>query len=317
MVKANQLIFRQLIKNGYSLENKKRVWDLSDYKLWYLTDKQTKAYNDIDRHKDYTGAMFGSEADLMKESMPEIIEEVLHGSPINVIDVASFDGRKAEPLIMGLSKKTKLRYCPLDTAKLSVNDAIKNIKKLKKSEVIKFKWNVSDFENLDDISSLLRDKKFRQNFVVFLGSIISNFEPHDILFKISEALEGNEDYMLLGAALRTDPRELVETYNHPLMDKFLKLVLLELGFNDKDVEFNVRYRNSRVEMVYKLKKDKEISVSNGKRKSINFREGDEIIAASSYRFTLSELKSLLGDYFKDIKFFTNKEKTWTLALCNK
>ena len=35
--KINDLIFKELIKRGYSLEGNTRIWNIADSKLWYLT----------------------------------------------------------------------------------------------------------------------------------------------------------------------------------------------------------------------------------------------------------------------------------------
>jgi len=35
--KINDLIFKELLKRGYSLEGNTRIWNLADSKLWYLT----------------------------------------------------------------------------------------------------------------------------------------------------------------------------------------------------------------------------------------------------------------------------------------
>jgi len=41
-MKINDLIFKELIKRGYELEGKTRVWDVADSKLWYLTPEQAQ-----------------------------------------------------------------------------------------------------------------------------------------------------------------------------------------------------------------------------------------------------------------------------------
>ena len=50
--KINDLIFRELIKRGYSLEGNTRIWNIADSKLWYLTPEQAKAYLDLEELKE-------------------------------------------------------------------------------------------------------------------------------------------------------------------------------------------------------------------------------------------------------------------------
>ena len=51
--KINDLIFKELLKRGYSLEGNTRVWNLADSKLWYLTPDQAQAFLDLEQSKDY------------------------------------------------------------------------------------------------------------------------------------------------------------------------------------------------------------------------------------------------------------------------
>ena len=41
-MQINDLIFKELIKRGYSLEGKTRIWNIADSKLWYLTPEQAQ-----------------------------------------------------------------------------------------------------------------------------------------------------------------------------------------------------------------------------------------------------------------------------------
>ena len=49
----NDLIFKELIKRGYSLKGNTRIWNISDSKLWYLKPDQAQAYLDLERSKVY------------------------------------------------------------------------------------------------------------------------------------------------------------------------------------------------------------------------------------------------------------------------
>ena len=312
--KINDLIFKELIKRGHSLVGKTRVWNIADSKLWYLTPEQAKAYLNLEKSKDYSKQMFSVEIDMLRQFMPEIAEKILHGSAVNIIDIGCGDGKKAVVPIEVLYDRTKIRYCPIDISSYMVSKAIEKISKINKGEVVKFRWNISDFDNLENVASLLRDADFRHNFLLFLGSTISNFEFHEVMYEIVEAM-GTEDHLLMGVALsKGDPGHLIESYKSELVDKFLSQILLQIGFKRDEIELGVRYENSRVELYYSLKKNKKLVFED---KTIEFNKGDQILVSTSYRYTPEQLKLITDIYFSDTEFFFNKDKSWTLILCKK
>ena len=46
-MQVNDLIFKELIKRGYSLDGKTRIWNIADSKLWYLIPEQAQGYLDL------------------------------------------------------------------------------------------------------------------------------------------------------------------------------------------------------------------------------------------------------------------------------
>ena len=143
-MQVNDLIFKELIKRGYSLEGKTRVWNIADSKLWYLTPEQAQGFLDLEKSKDYRKDVIQKEIDLIKENINEILKK-LEKKPVNIIDLGCGDGKKATLFIQHLKGKVKLRYCPVDISGYMVEKAITNIKKLNVGEVVKFQWNISDF----------------------------------------------------------------------------------------------------------------------------------------------------------------------------
>lgn len=314
-MQVNDLIFKELIKRGYSLDGKTRIWDIADSKLWYLEPTQAQAYLDLENHKDYSKYMFEIEIEMLKKNMPKIAEKILHGSAVNIIDIGCGDGKKAIPVLDVLHDKTRIRYCPIDISSHMVTKAIEKTKMLNKGEVVEFRWNISDFDNLENVSSILRDTEFRQNFFLFLGSTISNFELHEVMYEIVESLDSSEDYLLLGVALRNKTtEEILKSYKHELNDNFFSLVLQQIGFNKDEIEMGVRYRNSRIELYYTLLKDKKINLYD---KAIYFQKGDQILVGISNRYSEADLRKSLKYYFEDLEFFFNEDKTWALVLCHK
>jgi uncharacterized SAM-dependent methyltransferase len=259
--------------------------------------------------------MFDTEIQMLLSSMPDISKKVLNGETINIIDIGCGDGKKAVPVINHLNDLAEIRYCPIDISSYMVSRAIDKIKALNKGEVVQFRWNISDFDNLENVSSLLRDKQFRQNFFLFLGSTIGNFELHEVMYEIMEAMDEEEDYLLMGVALsNAKPEDVVKSYHSELVDNFLSKVLTQVGFKKEDIELNVRYENSRIEVMYDIKRDTCLKFGE---QSLNFFRGDKILVAVSYRYNEQDLKKIMKFYFKDTKFYINKDKTWCLVLCHK
>ena len=313
---VNDLIFKELIKRGYSLEGNTRVWNIADSKLWYLTPDQAQAYLDVEDSKRYKGTIADLEIDLLNIHIAKIITKVLNGSAINVIDIGCGDGRKAIPVITELSKITKhLRYCPVDISSYMVSKAIDNLKALKKGEVIEFKWNISDFDNLENVSALLREGEYWQNFFLFLGGTVTNFEIHEVMHEVAEAVDADLDYLLLGLGLRTAKVEdTAKDLKTPEFNNFFSKILTHIGFDKDNIEFGTRYRAPRIEWFYTIKKDTLIELA-GKR--IQFNIGVQILVAVTYRYTKEEVKKALHHYFKKVEFYVSPDNSRTLVLCKK
>jgi uncharacterized SAM-dependent methyltransferase len=315
-MKVNDLIFKELLRRGYSLEGNTRVWNIADSKLWYLTPKQAQAYLNLDKSEKYSDKMFDTELQMLDGGIKQIVDKVLHESSVNVIDIGCGDGKKAVPVVEEIHGRVPLRYCPIDISSHMVTKAVEKIKALRKGEVVQFRWNISDFENLENVAALLKDKEFRQNFFLFLGSTISNFEMHEVMHEIVEAMDRGLDYLLLGLAIweGDDPKDLLKSYHSQEVDDFLSLNLTQVGFKKSDIQYGVRYKNSRIEMYYTVKKDKKITFGN---QFMAFYKGDQILVGISRRYTKEQIEEALGIYFSDFKVELNKEGTWALVLCKK
>ena len=175
-MEINDLIFKELIKRGYSLEGNTRVWNIADSKLWYLTPEQAQGFLDLEQGKLYQKEVIQKEIDLVNLNMTDIMKEVGVKNPLNIIDLGCGDGKKAVLFIGNMKDKVQIRYCPIDISGYMVSKAIEQIKKLNVREIVEFQWNISDFENLENISTLLRNKEYPKNLVLLLGNTLGNFE---------------------------------------------------------------------------------------------------------------------------------------------
>jgi uncharacterized SAM-dependent methyltransferase len=315
----NDLIFKELIKRGYSLEGNTRIWNIADSKLWYLTPDQAQAYLDLENSEEYNEAMINREIRLLEKQMPEIKEHLPDEDKIIIMDIGCGDGKKAIVPIEFLKKEgKKIVYCPIDISGHMVEKAKQNISKLDIDELVEFKWNISDFENLENVIPLLRRNK-DGILMLFLGSTIGNFEIHEVLYGIRESM-GPKDRLLIGVEL--DPSgekknaevDYSEVYKTGHVDNFLGKVLEQLGFKRDEIKFGSRYKNHRVECFYTIGKNKEIKFQD---KKIEFHKGDQIIVSVSYKYDEVQFEEALNLYFDDCDMHLNEDKSWALALCKK
>lgn len=309
----NDLIFKELIKRGYSLDGNTRIWDISDSKLWYLTPDQAQSFLDLEDEEEYKKTVTQQEVDLINNNIEEILNK-FKNEPLNIIDIGCGDGRKAAMFIEKF-KGTKIRYCPIDISSYMVNKAIHRVKEVSTvEEVVEFQWNISDFENIENISTLLRQGKYKKNLFLLLGNTLGNFEINELLYEIRSSMKGG-DFLLVGNGLNhRKPKDIIASYNTDHFNKFSIHPLLQLGLTEDDIEFGVRFKNSRIESFYTIKKAKEISFLG---RSMKFEVGDQIIVIVSYKYNKDDFISFLNLYFDDVMAKISEDGSYALALCKK
>ena len=91
-------------------------------------------------------------------------------------------------------------------------------------------------------------------------------------------------------------------------------IVKEIGFQENEVEFGARFANSRVEIFYKIKKDKELSYKNMK---IEFKKDDEVIVGILYKYYEKELEEFCKMYFREVELVKDLENEYALVLCKK
>jgi uncharacterized SAM-dependent methyltransferase len=309
----NDLIFKELIKRGYSLEGNTRIWNIADSKLWYLKPEQAQAFLDLESSKDYQEEIIQKEVDLINNNIGEIVSKV-GKEALNIIDIGCGDGKKAVLFTDHLKGKIKLRYCPIDISDYMVTKAIANVKKLDAGEVVEFQWNISDFENIENITTLLRQGEIKKNLILLLGNTLGNFEINELLYEIRSSMKGG-DFLLIGNGLDSrNPAEILRSYNTPEVNEFLIHIPLQLGLTKEDIKFGTRFANSRVELYYTLLKDKKIKFQD---KTVIFHEGDQILVSVSYKYNKEDFMSFMNLYFDDVIMKVSDDGSYALALCKK
>jgi uncharacterized SAM-dependent methyltransferase len=310
----NDLIFKEMIKRGYSLQGNTRVWNIADSKLWYLTPEQAQSFLDLEKSEDYQKDVIQKEIDLINKNISKIIDKV-EGERVNIIDIGCGDGKKAVLFIEKFNKeRTKLRYCPIDISDFMVGKAIEKIKKLNIDEIIEFQWNISDFENLENVAHLIKSQRAGKNLFLLLGNTLGNFEINELLYEIRSGMVCGE-ILLIGNGLNAGSTDkILRSYDNAEVNSFLVKILEQIGFDRKDLEFGARFVNSRVELFYTVRNNVKISFLE---KDVYFNEGDQIIVSVSYKYDKDEFRSLMNLYFDDVEVFVSDDDSYALALCKK
>ena len=309
----NDLIFKELIKRGYSLKGNTRIWNISDSKLWYLKPDQAQAYLDLEGSKVYQEKVIQEEISLIEKNMGEFLSKFENDS-LNIIDLGCGDGKKAAILIEKMKGKVKMRYCPIDISSYMVGKAIKEISRIKAGKVIDFQWNISDFENIENISILLRQGEYKKNLFLLLGNTLGNFEINELLYEVRSSMKSG-DFLLIGNGLdNRHPEEILKSYDTEEVNNFLIHIPLQLGLKREDVTIGTRFANGRVELYYTINNDKKINFQN---RSVELYSGDQILVSISYKYIKSEFISFLKLYFDEVIVKISKDGSYALALCKK
>ena len=314
--KVNGLLFKELVKRGYSLEGNTRVWNVVDSKLWYLTPEQSQDYLDLENSNEYlkvTNQKQGKE--LVLENSEKILEKI-GKEPANVVDLGCGDGKKAANIVMSFKGRLKLRYCPIDISSYMVQKAFETFSKLKiTEEMVQFQYNISDFENLENITPLLSQGEFKRNIFLLLGNTLGNFEVHELLYEIRNAMRERDILLVDTEVAGKNVQEKAQSHlKNDKVNKFLMHIPLYLGLEKEDVEYGARFKNSRIELYYTIKNDKTIVFQD---KKVQFNIGDQITVAVAYKHKKEDLLSVFKMYFSDVSIFCSKDNTQCLFLCKK
>lgn len=310
----NEVIFKELVKRGYSLRGERRVWNISDAKLWFLTPELSQGFIRLKENMPiYRKGILEPELKLLKENAGKIVKS-LGDKKFNVIDICTGTGGRAAALIKAIPNEFNLRY-----GIVTVNPDIIKMARAKVSDVPTEKMSeikpfLAEVEDLDNILEDMRVGEYQKNVILMLGSRISNYEINEALFNLSTSVSSG-DVVILGNGLRKGERLVeINKYKHPLFNEWFVYIMKGLGLKDNEIEFDARFENYRVEILYRMKVDKTIE-SSGRR--VQMKKGDEIVVAVQYKFFESELMDFCKMYFSNVEFIKTPDGEYALIVCRK
>jgi uncharacterized SAM-dependent methyltransferase len=250
------------------------------------------------------------------EKWINLLKKEAGAEAVNVIDLGCGDGKKAAHVIEHLKKAgIKVRYCPIDISAYMVDKAVETVSKMNVDDIVESKWNISDFENLENVVPLLVKGEFKKNLFLLLGYTLGNFEIHELLYAIKSAMSCGDLFVAVAGIGSSKWEERAKTAkDDKKTNLFFKHILLQLGMKKGDVEFGSRFKNSRIEFYYTIKNDKKIDFQD---KSVHLHSGDQIIVAVAYKQEKDELLSVLNMHFSGVNLKVSEDGSTGLAICKK
>ncbi len=230
-----------------------------------------------------------------------------------IVDLGCGDGAKAVLCIEDFMQALPVRYCPIDISAYMVQEAAHAVESRVLAPVERIFWNISDFENLNNVAPLFRSTAFPRHCFLFLGGTLGNFDHNDILHGIRGAMQEG-DVVIIGNGITEgkSPEEWIRAYDTKELNDFCVQVPIQAGIDRNDLDYSVDFADGRIEMLYTVNKD--VTVQN-LGKQIDFKKGDIIRVAFSYRYSADEFTSTLKEFFPSVTIHTDPERTYALAIC--
>ncbi|MBM3231925.1 L-histidine N(alpha)-methyltransferase [Candidatus Pacearchaeota archaeon] len=314
----HDILLQGFLKNGFAKTNGNKSWELSDLQYLSLTDDMARGFLSFATTPSYRKQFFELELRLIKEQA-DLISKSIGNEPFNLIDIYCGDGFKASELIKEIvsrNKSAEICYCPLNASQYLLDLAVSNVKNSKIANVKDYKPFLSsgDGMSLRNISMLLKLGKYKKNVVVLLGGVIACFDINEYLFELNRDMYKG-DVLIMGNGVRVGERLVdIEKYKDKSFHNWFKHVMFAMGFSERDIKFDARFRNSRVEFLYKINKETKKKVEG---RWIDFKSGDEFVVAALYKYYSEEFEKFCKMYFTDSKVFTDKDKGYALVVCKK
>ncbi|MEK6846890.1 MAG: L-histidine N(alpha)-methyltransferase [Nanoarchaeota archaeon] len=315
----NEMLLKAFFRNGYSISNNNKSWELTDLQFLVLTPELAKGFLKFTTHPLYRKQFYELEVSMIKQNASDIAA-LIGDKPFNLIDILCGDGLKAVEFIKAFNSYTggtvKIRYCPLNASNYLLDLAVANVKKAKLPNVVAYQPFLSsgDGRSLRFVGKKLRDGEFEKHAVMLTGGALASFEINSYLFELSRDLKKG-DSLFIGNGVRVGDRlEGLEKYKSDAFHNWFKHLIYGLGFSDKDVEYDARFGNSRVEMFYKLKKPVSKKL---KGKKVKFMPGDELVIAALYKYYAREFDKFCKMYFADSRIVTDESGGYALVMCKK
>jgi len=287
---------------------------------YFYNDLGSKLFEQICELEEYylTRAEIEILESIDKELSSYVIDEY------NLIELGSGSSYKTKFILDILhTKQNYVEYFPIDISNIlkhSIGHLSTDYDKLKITGII---------DTYEKGLKFVKQYKEKKNFLMFLGSSFGNFMPDEgqlFLENISGSMKKG-DLFLIGLDLKKDVQILESAYNDAkgLTSKFNLNILsrinseLSANFDLANFEHKSVFNESegKIEMHLRSLVDHKVTIEKT-NDEIHFSSGESIITENSYKFTESEIKSLINNSGLEIShIWYDKRNFYSLVLAKK
>ena len=291
---------------------------------YFYDEEGSRLFEAITRLPEYYPTR--TEASILKENA-EAIRDALDGD-ISLVELGSGSSAKTTILLDNIMEaQRKLHYLPIDISPTILDETARKLDaRYPRLTTIPI---ASEYgEGLRQAKDLATREPgvARQKLVLFLGSSIGNFEPHDAAAFLNTVRDGlgEDDALLIGFDLQKDLSVLQAAYDDAegVTARFnlnlLRRINRELG-GEFDLDFfshRAHYNDNagRMELHLVSKKEQRIPIHR-LEEAFDFQKEESIHTESSYKYTIPLIEEIAGGArFKVGKVFTDPKNWYALAL---
>ena len=268
-----------------------------NHKFHYDSIKQTQKW--LALHQTYSPSRNDEDVRTIYEQTFEAAAAKIKSKAVHVIGLGCGGGQKDTRLLKLLKSCGKeVVYKPCDVSPAMVLTARQTaLAVLPEKNCFPC---VCDLAKVDDLRQFLATR--HSSLVTFFG-MIPNFEPQEILPKLTAFLRG-KDWLLFSANLAPGEnyaagiKEVLPQYDNMATRDWLMTFLLDLGIekHDGNLRFSIENGGSNLKRIvarFNFKRTRRIEIEN---RAFTFKAGGTIRIFFSYRCTPKRLRKILANY---------------------
>jgi uncharacterized SAM-dependent methyltransferase len=294
-----------------------------NHKFHYDSVKQTQKW--LALHEAHSPARYDKNCLTTYDQAFIAAAKKIKGKSVHVIGLGCGGGQKDVQLLKELQSRGKIiSYAPGDVSVAMVLVARQAVLGLVPAKNC-FPF-VCDLATAEDLTKVIFQSPAPRalRLITFFG-MIPNFEPRQILPKLTELLRPN-DFLLFsanlapGADYAAGMKKILPQYDNPLTRDWLLTILFDLGVEprDGDLRFSVETGGlglHRVMARFHFQRARKIKVSG---REFSFARGEAIRLFFSYRYTPERVRKILARYGLDVsEQWITKSKEEGIFLCRK
>lgn len=259
-----------------------------------------------------------TEMSILQENLQEIGQII--GSDAMLIELGSGSNKKIRLLLKAIPDLAV--YVPVDISSDYLKKAAEKLHQDFPDLVIK--PICADYTQRFKIPNL--NTSYKKQVIFFPGSTIGNFNRNEArkFLKTMATLMEKEAAMLVGVDLKKDKNILELAYNdrQGITAQFNKNLLVRLN-RELKADFKIdkfthhalyNEEEGRVEMHLISDIDQEVHIDG---ETFHFSEGESIHTENSYKYTVDEFQSLVGDWFSIEEVWTDEQDMFSLQYLKK